>query len=551
MTLRPCREESVVFDNTKNLYIEGDNLEVLKILRKTYLGKVKMIYIDPPYNTGNDFVYNDDYSSSIEDYFKKSGDISDSGERLVLNASSNGRFHTDWLNMIYPRLLLAKDFLRIDGVIFISIDDSEVSNLKKLGMEIFGEESFVATFPWRKRTAKSDVPFGISQDYEWIVCFAKQDYKASIEGKERKYYETPDLPGRPWRYHDLTKQTTASERPNSYFTIIDPKNGKEYPADPNRTWRITSDTIKDYMVQNRIVFPGDYDFLKIKKPVLRYFKEDDIAKDGDDFGRVAVSTKFPEDIGMSKEGTQDILNLFENKIFSFPKPVSLIEYLIGISTNSSDDSIIMDFFSGSATTCSAVFNSNFNNSTNLSFIAIQIPESCSDNSEASRTGWTNICEIGKERIRRSGNEIRKKIGSSSVDVGFRVYKLDSSNMTDVFYDPASFRQQNIEEFGDNVKPDRSPEDLLIQVMLDLRIELSVKIDTEIIENTPVSIVDDGFLVACLSDECSESVITAIAKRDIKPVYAVIRNGPGMTDQMLSNIEQIFKTYSPGTEVRYI
>lgn len=551
MTLRPCREESVDFDTTKNLYIEGDNLEVLKILRETYLGKVKMIYIDPPYNTGNDFVYCDDFSITAKEYSKYSGDISDSGERLVINTSSNGRFHTDWLNMIYPRLLLAKDFLRNDGVIFISIDDSEVYNLEKICIEIFGEGSFVATFPWRKRTAKSDVPFGISQDYEWIVCFAKQDYKASIEGKGRKYYETPDLPGRPWRYHDLTTQKTASERPNSYFTIVNPKNGNEYPADSNRTWCITSDTIKDYLAQDRIVFPGDYDFLKINKPVLRYFKEDDMAKDGEDYGRVAVSTKFPEDIGMSKEGTQNIVDLFDSKVFSFPKPVSLIEYLIGISTNSSDDAIVMDFFSGSATTCSAVFNNNLKKSTNLSFIAIQIPETCNDGSEASRTGWTNICEIGKERIRRSGKEIKSKIGSDTLDIGFRVYKLDSSNMTDVFFDPESFKQMNVEEFGNNVKPDRSSEDLLIQVMLELGIELSAKIETELIENSPVSIVDDGYLVACLSNSCSESIITALAKREIKPTYVIIRNGPGMTDQMLSNIEQIFKTYSPGTEVRLI
>ena len=550
-TLRPCRKESVDFDTTKNLYIEGDNLEVLKILRETYLGKVKMIYIDPPYNTGNDFVYKDDFSIGSTDYQERSGDYSETGDRLVLNSSSNGRFHTNWLNMMYPRLLLAKDFLRDDGVIYISIDDSEITNLKKICLEIFGENSFVATFPWRKRTAKSDVPFGISQDYEWVVCFAKQNFKASIEGKERKYYETPDLPGRPWRIHDLTTQRTASERPNSYFTIINPKNGNEYPANANRTWCITSDTVKDYLAQNRIVFPGDYDRLKISKPVLRYFKEDDMAKDGEDYGRVAVSTMFPKDIGMSMEGTQNILDLFDSKIFNYPKPVSLIEYLIDISINSSDNEIIMDFFSGSATTCSAIFNSNLKKSTNHSFIAIQLPETCSEDSEASHAGWTNICEIGKERIRRSGKEIRKKIDSEELDVGFRVYKLDSSNMTDVFYDPASYDRMNLDDFGNNVKSDRTSEDLLTKAMLELGIELSAKIETELIEENSVSIVDDGYLVAYLSNSCSESIITAIAKRETKPIYAVIRNGPGMTDQMLSNIEQIFKTYSPGTEVRLI
>lgn len=258
-TLRPCREESVDFDNTQNLYIEGDNLDVLKLLREDYLGKVKVIYIDPPYNTGNDFVYKDEFAQSTNDYIESSGQMDDEGNRLVANTESNGRFHTDWLNMIYPRLKLAKDFLSDDGAIFISIDDNEVENLKKVCDEIFGENNFVASFPWRKRTAKTDVPFGVSQDYEQIICYAKsQLFQASIQGKERKYYETPDFPGRPWRVHDLTKQTTAAERPNSYFTIRNPKTGDEYPANPNRTWAITVETFQQYYAEGKIVFPGDY-----------------------------------------------------------------------------------------------------------------------------------------------------------------------------------------------------------------------------------------------------------------------------------------------------
>ena len=272
-TLRPCREESVDFDNTQNLYIEGDNLDVLKCLKETYLGKVKMIYIDPPYNTGSDFVYEDDFAESTSEYLANSGQYDEQGNRLVTNSESNGRFHTDWLNMIYPRLKVARDLLTDNGVIFISIDDNEVENLQKVCDEIFGENCFVATFPWRKRTAKSDVPFGISQDYEWGLCYAKSaSFKAGIKGKERKYFETEDFPNRPWRIHDLTKQTTASERPNSYFTIVNPKNGESYPANPNRTWAITEDTFNLYYNVDRIVFPGDYDFLKITKPVLRYWK---------------------------------------------------------------------------------------------------------------------------------------------------------------------------------------------------------------------------------------------------------------------------------------
>ena len=550
MTLRPCREESVDFDNTKNLYIEGDNLEVLKILRETYLGKVKMIYIDPPYNTGNDFVYNDDFSMSVGDYSEVSGESDDSGNRLFLNTSSNGRFHTDWLNMIYPRLLLAKDFLSEDGVIFISIDDCEVENLKKICLEIFGENSFVATFPWRKRTAKSDVPFGISQDYEWIICFAKTGYKASIQGKERNYYETPDLPGRPWRYHDLTKQTTASERPNSFFTIVNPKNGKEYPADPNRTWCITSDTIKDYLAKQRIIFPGDYDFLRISKPVLRYFKEDDMAKDGEDYGRVAVSTKLPDEVGMSKDGTQNIMDLFKSKVFSFPKPVSLIEFLIDISTNASNDGIIMDFFSGSATTPASVININVKKEKNLSFIAIQLPEKSNNLSDAD-AHMDTICEIGKERIRRAGNEIMRKYPSSSVDVGFRVFKCDSSNMKDVFYSPGGVIRNTLEDYVDVIKDNRGSEDLLIQVMLELGIELSSKIEQKNMHGHTIYSVDGGYLVACFDDSIDDSTIVDISKEMSGCMYAIFRSGSSMTDEMLANIEQIFKTYSPQTKIRIL
>ena len=324
-TLRPCREESVDFDTTQNLYIEGDNLQVLKLLRENYLGKVKMIYIDPPYNTGNDFVYNDNFDQDKQEYVHNSGQYDEEGNQLVANTESNGRFHTDWLNMIYPRLKVAKDLLSEDGVIFISIDDNEIKNLKNICDEIFGNSNFVAMIPWRKRTAKSDVPFGVSQDYEWIIVYAKSNmFNASVEGKERKYYTTPDFPNRPWRVHDLTKQTTASERPNSFFTIVNPKTGEEYPANPNRTWAITEETFEQYYKENRMVFPGDYDFLNISKPVLRYWKENDMQKAGDSFGRVAVSTKLPEEIGMSQDGTKEVTDIFKGKIFSFPKPTSLI-----------------------------------------------------------------------------------------------------------------------------------------------------------------------------------------------------------------------------------
>ena len=423
-TLRPCRDESVNFDNTQNLYIEGDNLEVLKVLRETYLGKVKMIYIDPPYNTGNDFVYNDDFTESYTEFAASCKVYDDNGNLLFnpkINGESNGRFHTDWLNMIYPRLKVARDLLSDDGVIFISIDDNEIGNLQKICDEIFGEVNFIAQYPWRKRTAKSDVPFGVSQDYEWIVSYAKtNNFSASIKGEERKYYETSDFPNRPWRVHDLTKQTTASERPNSFFTIINPKTGEKYPANPNATWRITVDTIDDYYNANRIVFPGDYDFLRISKPVLRYWKEDDMKKAGDNFGRVAVSSKLPDNIGMSQDGTKEVTNLFDSKIFSFPKPSSLIQFFAKIIN--SNDAIILDFFSGSATTAHAVMKLNAEDGGNRKFIMVQLPEKTDEKSEAYKAGYKNICEIGKERIRRAGKKVKEEAGlqGQNLDTGFRV-----------------------------------------------------------------------------------------------------------------------------------
>ena len=555
MTLRPYREESVDFDNTENLYIEGDNLEVLKLLREDYLGKVKMIYIDPPYNTGNDFVYEDDFSQTAADYAGNSGQSDELGNRLVQNTESNGRFHTDWLNMMYPRLKVAREMLTNDGVIFISIDDNEQRNLKNVCDEIFGALNFVSLIPWRKRTAKSDVPYGISQDYEWILVYAKSSsFIASVEGKERKYFTTPDFPNRPWRVHDLTKQTTASERPNSFFTIINPKNGEKYPANPNRTWAITEDTFEKYYSEDRIVFPGDYSFLNISKPALRYWKEDDMQKAGDSFGRVAVSTKLPEEIGMSQDGTKEITDIFDGKVFSFPKPTSLIYFLLKIIND--DHAIVFDFFSGSATTAHAVMRLNSEDGGTRKFIMVQLPEETDEKSEARKAGYKNICEIGKERIRRAGKKILAEQAASEsksdlfaqtkskpkVDVGFRVLKLDSSNMNDVYYRPEEFSDQLIQE--DNVKEDRTPEDLLFQVMLECNLPLSAKIETENITGKEVFTVNNGYLIACFDEDVNEEVITAVAKR--KPYYFVMRDSSLSSDNVADNFEQIFQAYSKDT-----
>lgn len=553
-TLRPCREESVDFDNTQNLYIEGDNLDVLKLLREDYLGKVKVIYIDPPYNTGNDFVYKDEFAQSTNDYIENSGQMDDEGNRLVANTESNGRFHTDWLNMIYPRLKVAKDLLSGDGAIFISIDDNEVENLKKVCDEIFGETNFVASFPWRKRTAKTDVPFGVSQDYEQIICYAKsQSFQASIQGKERKYYETPDFPGRPWRVHDLTTQRTAAERPNSNFTIRNPKTGDEYPANPNRTWAITVETFQQYYAEGKIVFPGDYSFLSITKPVLRYWKEDDIKKAGESFGRIAVSTKLPESVGMSQDGTKELSSLFGSKVFDYPKPSSLIKYLLSVCTKEKD--LILDFFSGSATTADAVMQLNADDGGTRKFILVQLPEAFSDNSIANQSGVKNICELAEDRIRRAGQKILEghkanKTDSSAgsktniIDVGFRTLKLDSSNMKDVYYKPSDVTNDLFAQTEDNIKGDRTDEDLLFQMMLEMAVPLSAKISSENICGKKVLVIDDDYLIACFDKDITDEVVTDIAKR--KPQYFVMRDSSAMDDSVITNFETIFLTYSKDT-----
>ena len=571
-TLRPCVEESKNWNTTENLYIEGDNLEVLKLLQESYLGKVKMIYIDPPYNTGNDFIYADDFMRSQEEENERMGMYDEDENRLFKNTDTNGRFHSDWCSMMYSRLMLARNLLTEDGVIFISIDDNEEDNLKKICDEVFGAVNYVATFPWRKRTAKSDVPFGVSQDYEYILCFAKSsNFAASVEGKERKYYETPDFAGRPWRVHDLTKQTTASERPNSYFAIVNPKTGAQYPANPNRTWAITEDTFRTYYVENRIVFPGDYDFLNIQKPVLRYWKADDMKKAGDKFGKVAVSTKLPDNIGMSQDGTKEITNLLGTKAFSFPKPAALIKYLI--STSSEEGDFILDFFSGSATTAHAVMQLNAEDGGHRKFIMVQLPEKCDEASEAYKAGYKTICEIGKERIRRAGDKIiaewkvNKLIDNvdivddrhytthvptkdilddeslrNTLDIGFRVLKLDDTNMKDVYYAPDDYDQGMLAGLESNIKDDRTDLDLLFGCLIDWGLPLSLPYKSEKIDGCTVHTYNDGDLIACFDANIPESVVKEIAQR--RPLRAVFRDSGFASSPEKINVFEIFKLYTP-------
>ena len=550
-TLRPCVAESKDWDSTENLYIEGDNLEVLKLLQESYLGKVKMIYIDPPYNTGNDFIYADDFKMESEEWKVESGEWSEEGDRLFKNTDTNGRFHSDWCSMIYSRLMLARNLLASDGAIFISIDDNEWENLQKICDEVFGTVNYVATFPWRKRTAKSDVPFGVSQDYEWIICYAKSDdFIASVAGKDRKYYETPDFPGRPWRIHDLTTQRTALERPNSNFAIINPQNGISYPVNPQAVWRITEEGFPQYLKENRIVFPGDYDFLKISKPVLRYWKEDDMAKAGESFGRVTVSTKFPDNIGMSQDGTKEISELFSSKVFSFPKPTSLVKFLMHMHT--SGDDIILDFFSGSATTAHAVMQLNAEDGGHRKFIMVQLPEKCDEKSEAYKAGYKNICEIGKERIRRAGEKILKEqlannnstlnSPNSKLDIGFRVLKLDSTNMKDVYYAPCDYDQDSLHQLESNIKDDRTDLDLLFGCLIDWGRPLSLPYKSEQLGGCTVHTYNDGDLIACFDANVPESVVKEIAQR--KPLRAVFRDSGFASSPEKINMFEIFKLYMP-------
>ena len=506
-----------------------------------------MIYIDPPYYTGSDFVYEDDFAQSTEEYLASSGQFDEDGNRLVKNLDSNGRFHTDWLNMIYPRLKLAKDLLTDDGVIFISIDDNEQENLLKICSEIFGESNYCGTIPYRKRTMKTDVPFGISQDYEWVVVFAKSDSFFAGVPVERKYYKTDDYPNDRWRLSDLTTQKIESQRPNSAFNLIDPKTGKEYKYNPKRLWAITKDTFSDYYKRGKIVFPDDYEFLRISIPAYRVFESEDRAKALKMYGieqpLKSFSTVLSSDVGMNEQGSKEVDNVLGNKIFTFPKPSSLIyQFLLSIHDR---NAIILDFFSGSATTAHAVMQLNVKDNGNRKFIMVQLSEKTDEKSEAYKAGYKNICEIGKERIRRAAKKIAEENPEAQFDGGFRVLKCDSSNMKGVYYNPAEYEPSLFSRLEDNIKEDRTPEDLLFQVMLDLGVLLSSKIEETTIAGKKVFNVEDNYLIACFDDNVTDEVIKEIAQK--KPYYFVMRDSGFKSDSVATNFDQIFDTYSPDTE----
>ena len=540
--LRPCREESVDFDNTKNLYIEGDNLDVLKCLKETYLHQVKMIYIDPPYNTGSDFVYEDDFADSVDGYRARSGQYDEQGNRLVTNAESNGRFHTDWLNMIYPRLKVARDLLTEDGVIFISIDDHEVDNLKKVCNEIFGEKNFVAQLVWeRAYSPKNDARF-ISNSHDYILMYARSINDFTIGRLERTEeanarYSNPDNdPRGDWKPSDMSVKTYNAD---CDYPITTP-SGRVVEPPAGRCWSLSPKAFGERLRDNRIWFGADGNSVPCIKRFLSELKYD---------GMAPTSILFYKEVGHSQEGAKEVVALFGDKgVFDGPKPVRLLQRLITLA-NLNDDSIVLDFFSGSATTAHALMKTNAEKDTHCKFILVQLPEEVSDTKKDQ--GYKTICEIGKERIRRAGKKIKEEspLTTQDLDIGFRVLKLDSTNMEDIYYAPSDINQANLFSLVDNVKPDRTAEDLLFQVMLELGATLDSEIEHSLVDGKTVWNVADGYIVACFDKDVTDDVVKVIAK--MQPQYAVLRDMSMANDSTATNFEQIFKTYSPNTTTKIL
>ena len=553
-TLRPCREESVDFDNTQNLYIEGDNLQVLKLLRENYLGKVKMIYIDPPYNTGNDFVYNDDFSQSAGEYMHNSGQEDEEGNRLVANTESNGRFHTDWLNMIYPRLKVAKDLLSEDGVIFISIDDHEESNLKKICDEIFGEHNFVASAVWRSSDNSNNDAKQFSNDHNLTLIFSKSPNwqpAKQFDDAKRTHYKNPDNdPNGPW--FDGNPLNSPNYRENLVYDIIAP-NGNVIKA-PANGWRWSKETLKQKMATGEIYFNESLTNIKRKT----YLK---------DLGGLPPSSLWIdlEKTGHNRQAKYELLDLMPENVFDTPKPLKLIKFIINL-VNDNKNAIVLDFFSGSGTTGEAVMQLNACDGGNRRFIMVQLPENLDEKLSKSSNdkklvikNAINLCDklglghkltvVSKERLRRAGKKIKddSPLTTQDLDTGFRVLKLDSSNMQDVYYTPAEFNEQKL--FDDNIKPDRTEEDLLFQTMIELGIELSAKIEKRSIAGKTVWSVSDGYLMACFVEEVNETTITEIARQH--PYYFVMRDSSLANDQVADNFEQIWEEYSKDTVRRII
>lgn len=546
-TLRPCREESVDFDTTENLFIEGDNLDALKLLQETYLGKVKMIYIDPPYNTGKDFIYSDNFAESANEYLKESGQKDEDGNRLVANTDSNGRFHSDWLSMMYSRIKLAHRFLRDDGVIFISIDDEEYTNLKKICDEIFGEANFMETFIWIKKTAPNNVVVG--SVHEYILMYTKNNIATKLyllprDPAKDKDYKNPDNDTRGrWKPDNLTAAAKGGRAtPSLLYSVVNPDTGQEHRPPEGRMWAVNAEDMSKKMQEGSVYWGKNGDGRPMDKRFLSQ------TRDG------TVAATLLNDVGSNSSASKELAKLFDGKVvFETPKPTSLIHRLLRISTT--NDDIVLDFFAGSSATGHAVLSLNSEDSCNRRFALVQLPEVCNENSDPYKAGFKNIADVSKERLRNAGKKIKDdKPEATKLDTGFRVLKIDSSNMNEVYYSPVTLNKDDLFDQVEHIKPDRSAEDLLFQVMLESDVVLSLPISKQSIEGKEVYFVNESEygpcdLAACFEKDIDEALIKAIAAK--APLRVVFRDDGFVSDSIKINVEQIFKQLSPTTDIKAI
>lgn len=534
-TLRPCPEESVNWDTTENLYIEGDNLEVLKLLQESYLGKIKMIYIDPPYNTGNDFIYQDDFVQSQEEYSEESGQVDeDTGNRLFRNTDSNGRFHSDWCTMIYSRLMLARNLLSDDGTIFISIDDNEVENLKKIGNEVFGEDNFIAQIAWKRKKEISNDSKNVAIQGEYILCYGKRDTKLALEPLSSEYIDksynepTDEFPFGKWRPVPLT--VSKGLNGGGYTYTVKTPTGKKH----TRLWAYPEQSYKKLLQENRVYFGKD----KSGVPQRVMYLSD---------SKGQPMSNYWDNVASNKEGKKDILSLLGDNYFDTPKPVGIIIKMLRVATG--DNDIILDFFSGSATTAHAVMELNAEDGGYRKFIMAQVSEPCNEKSKAFKAGYSNICEIGKERIRRAAKKIAAENPDKSFDGGFRVFKLDDTNMTDVYYSAGEYNQDMLSMLESNIKPDRTDLDLLFGCLLEWGLPLSMPYTSEKMEGCTVHTYNEGDLIACFDENIPDSVVKGIAKR--QPLRAVFRDSSFNSSPAKINVGEIFKMLAPDTRVKVL
>ncbi|MEQ2470972.1 site-specific DNA-methyltransferase [Laedolimicola intestinihominis] len=540
-TLRPCKEESVNWDSTENLYIEGDNLEVLKLLQESYLSKVKMIYIDPPYNTGNDFIYRDDFKQSAAEYDEDSGVYDEDGNRMFKNTDTNGRFHSDWCSMIYSRLMMARNLLTDDGVIFISIDDNEQENLKKCCSEVFGGQNFVAQLVWERAfSPKNDARF-ISNSHDYVLMYVKDITRFVIgrlprtEEANARYSNPDNDPRGVWMSSDISVKTYNAE---CDYPITAP-SGRVIEPPAGRCWSLSKKSFLERLQDNRIWFGPDGNGVPRIKRFLTDLKHD---------GMAPTSIMFFKDVGHSQEGAQEVSKLLDGGYFSGPKPQRLMQRLLTLA-NLKEDSIVLDFFSGSASTAHAVMSKNAEDTGNRKFIMVQLPEPCDEKSEAYKAGYSNICEIGKERIRRAAKKIAEEHPDAKFDGGFRVLKLDDTNMKDVYYAPADYQQNLLEQLESNIKEDRTDLDLLFGCLLEWGLPLSLPYQSENIEGCTVHNYNDGDLIACFDENIPDSVMKTIAKR--QPLRVVFRDSSFAGSPAKINVTQIFKELAPDTSVKVL